>query len=57
MDWGQVALFAVIIVVLYLVGRFLRARGYVGTEAGMATEMVTAAGTETEVTKGDTAIW
>ena len=30
MDWGQVALFVLIIVVLWLVGRFLRARGYVG---------------------------
>jgi hypothetical protein len=30
-DWGQVALFIVIIVVLYVVGRFLRARGHVGT--------------------------
>jgi hypothetical protein len=30
-DWGQVALFIVIIVVLYVVGRSLRARGYVGT--------------------------
>jgi hypothetical protein len=31
MDWGQLALFIVVIVVLYLVGRFLRARGYVGS--------------------------
>ena len=31
MDWGQVALFVIIIVVLWLVGRFLRARGYVGS--------------------------
>lgn len=30
-DWGQLALFGVIIVVLFLVGRFLRGRGYVGT--------------------------
>jgi hypothetical protein len=29
-DWGQLALFVLIIVVLWLVGRFLRARGYVG---------------------------
>jgi hypothetical protein len=30
-DWGQLALFVLIIVVLWLVGRFLRARGYVGS--------------------------
>jgi hypothetical protein len=29
-DWAQIALFVVIIVVLYLVGRFLRGRGYGG---------------------------
>jgi hypothetical protein len=33
-DWGQVALFVVVIVILYLVGRFLRARGYVGNGSG-----------------------
>ena len=31
MDWGQLALFVVVIVVLYVIGRFLRARGYVGS--------------------------
>jgi hypothetical protein len=31
MDWGQVALFIVVIAVLYLVGRFLWARGYAGS--------------------------
>ena len=31
MDWGQLALFVLIIVVLWLVGRFVRARGYVGS--------------------------
>ena len=30
MDWGQLALFVLVIVVLWLVGRSLRARGYVG---------------------------
>ena len=30
MDWGQLALFVLIIVALWLVGRFLRARGAVG---------------------------
>ena len=34
MDWGQLALFVVVIVVLWLVGRFLRARGYVGDAGG-----------------------
>ena len=34
MDWGQLALFVVAIVVLWLVGRFLRARGYVGRRGG-----------------------
>ena len=34
MDWGQLALFVVIIVVLWLVGRFLRARGYVSGGSG-----------------------
>ena len=33
MDWGQLALFVVVIVVLYVIGRFLRARGYVGSGA------------------------
>jgi hypothetical protein len=33
-DWGQVALFVVAIVVLYLIGRFLRARGSVGSGNG-----------------------
>ena len=31
MDWGPLALFVVVIVVLYVIGRFLRARGYVGS--------------------------
>ena len=31
MDWRQLALFVVVIVVLYAIGRFLRARGYVGS--------------------------
>ena len=34
MDWGQLALFVAIIVVLWLVGRVLRARGYVGGGGG-----------------------
>jgi hypothetical protein len=29
-DWSQIALFVVIIAVLYLVGRFLRGQGHVG---------------------------
>jgi hypothetical protein len=33
-DWGQLALFVVVIVVLWLVGRFLRARGYGGGGGG-----------------------
>ena len=34
MDWGQLALFVLVIGVLYVVGRFLRARGYVNDGNG-----------------------
>ena len=57
MDWGQLALFVVVIVVLWLVGRFLRAAATSAAQAGMVTVTAMAAGTGTDASGTYPAIW